>query len=156
VPNIGPVITTKGYQCMNVPYGSYYIVAQANCTAGGTTAWGPAYYGGLQTTSIRSQMKQASVETNGTNGLPQNAKGIAIFPNPSSSQINLTYNAEQNGKAEIMVSDALGSTLIHKTMGITAGQNSFQMPIAQLRNGIYLVKFMDGVNVYVQKLIVQK
>lgn len=47
--DIGSVITTSGYSCTGVPPGSYYIVAQTNCSNGGTSPWGSPYSGGMQT-----------------------------------------------------------------------------------------------------------
>lgn len=153
VTNIGSVITSQGFQCTGVPHGSFYIVAQANCS-GITSPWGSPYFGGLQTTSTVTQLNGVASALNVGND--PDSSGISIYPNPASSQIKVSYNAVQSGLSDITVMTELGVTVIHKTFGATAGSNSQSLNIGQIANGIYILKIMDGKNIHVKKLIIQK
>ena len=82
--------------------------------------------------------------------------GMSVFPNPATSQINILYNTQNNGEADIVILSELGSQLIRKTVGTTAGKNNFSFNIGQLSNGVYFVKLIDGKNMYIKKLVVQR
>ena len=156
INNIGPIITTQGYQATGVPHGSFYVIAQANCTNGGTTAWGNPYFGGLQTTSIKSSLTTMNSTLESNDRLSYGKPGMSISPVPATTQINILFNTINIGQAEIMIISELGGQLMRKTFGISAGENNFSLNIGQLADGIYFVKLFDGKNIYVKKLVVQK
>jgi hypothetical protein len=128
-----------------VPNGTYQIYVQANC-ATGQSQWSNAVEGRPAISALQP--------VNATE--PDGLTGFTIYPNPTSSSADILYTAKQNGTAEITVFDGLGATAIHQTIGIGAGENSSLLNLSQLANGIYIVKLIDGKNVYVQKLVVQK
>jgi hypothetical protein len=155
INNIGPIITTAGYQATGVPHGSFYIVAQANCSNGATTAWGSPYFGGVQTTSIRLSANLTSTLETG-DGLQVGPEGVTLSPNPSGSQVNVLYNSNRNSTAEVVFMDVLGSERIRKKVAIQVGRNIFTFRIDQLGSGIYFIKVIDGTKIFVNRLAVQK
>ena len=152
-------ITSSGCNFSNAPYnlpsGTYYIEAQANCTIGGLTPWSPPYEGYPQEASIGSRLMRVSGDEDSLD-LPATTVKFSVYPNPSASQINILYYAQQNGSTDLLILNELGTTVVHKKVGTIAGQNSFSLNIGELANGVYFVKLMDGNNMHVQKLVVQK
>jgi Secretion system C-terminal sorting domain len=156
VNNIGSVITTQGYQATGVPHGSFYVVAQANCTVGGTTAWGSPYFGGLQSTAKKfPAVTMNSTEESGDSS-SYGKPGMFVYPDPATTQLNIQYNTENSGKADIIILSELGNQLMRKSVGTNVGKNSFSFDIDQLPNGVYFIRLIDANNTYVKKLVVQK
>jgi len=139
-----------------IPAGTYTVSVQANCTTGYSSAWG-SYYANVAISSTASQAisRPGTFGINGTNS-PDSLNGFQIYPVPSSTQVNILYNTMQNGKADIMIVNELGTTVVHKAISAIAGPNTYQISVSGLANGIYFVKLTDGRNMYVQKLLVQK
>jgi Secretion system C-terminal sorting domain len=154
INNIPTTITTSGYTVTGVPHGSYYLVAEANCTIG-TTSWGAPYFGGLQTFSIKNTGEMTSTPESVDNIL-DGKPGLSISPNPANSQINVTYNTENGGRADIFIVNELGGQLVRKSVGVTPGKNNFQLNIGRLANGVYIVKIINGNNTFVKKLVIQR
>ncbi len=155
INNIGPIITTAGYQATGVPHGSFYIVAQANCSNGGTTAWGSPYFGGIQTTAIRLSGNLTSTPES-RDPLQLGTPGVTLTPNPSGAQVNVLYNSQRDSFAEIIIIDAMGSQRIRRKVVVSMGRNTFTLPIDQLGSGVYFLKVIDGTNMYVNRLVVEK
>ena len=153
VPNIGPVITQSGYQCTGVPPGSYYIVAQTNCTNGATSAWGSPYFGGLQTVnSVKANTDSARMSAI----VAGQTIGLLAYPNPTHSQVNLIYNSPGGGQADIMIASAFGNTVYRKLVNTAAGQNYYTLDIGELASGVYVLKITDGKTMHYQKLLITK
>jgi hypothetical protein len=157
VDNIGSVITTSGYNCTGVPAGSYYIIAQTNCTGEGSSNWGSRYFGGLQTVSsiirpLDSTAFRSALISNPADG----TISMTVYPNPSRSQANIIYNTSVTGPADISVTTEFGNTVIHQAVSTVAGQNNYALDIGQLASGVYIVRLTDGKNIRYQKLVVAK
>jgi hypothetical protein len=154
--NIGPVITTSGYNCTGVPGGSFYILASTNCTSGETSSWN-TYSGGLQyinnvITPLES--RTSSISITGTPG--DSTIALSVYPNPSRSQANIIYNTPVTGPANLTVITEFGNTVIRKAISTVVGQNNYALDIGQLANGIYFIRLTDGKNIRYQKLIIAK
>ncbi len=76
-------------------------------------------------------------------------KQLGIYPNPANSQITITVDKQ---KIEtLMVYDMQGKLLISQTPNTT---NMYQLPIAQLPEGIYSIVVKTNKTVYTQKITV--
>jgi hypothetical protein len=65
---------------------------------------------------------------------------VAIFPNPTSGLVNISYEATQAKNAMISVTDVFGSVLIRETVEWQAGLNNHQLNLDRLARGIYFVQ----------------
>lgn len=149
-------ITSSGYTVTGVPSGSYYVVAQTNCTSGSTGPWGSPYDNSMQYVSFVTPLQSRSSGVS-VPGMPGDSTiALLVYPNPSRSQANIIYNTPVTGSADLIVTTELGNTVIHKAISTVAGQNSYALDIGQLANGIYFIKLTDGKNIRYQKLVVAK
>jgi parallel beta-helix repeat protein len=135
-----------------LPASNYVISIQANCSSGQISAWG-SYFSSVQINSVGGSISDVASKDTIT---VDKGDVFTLYPVPSSSQVNIFYDAEQSGKADIIIMNELGSTLIRRTVGVTAGQNNYPINVSQFANGVYIVKLIAGNYIHVQKLVVRK
>jgi hypothetical protein len=129
------------------------VSVQANCPSV-QSGWG-SYFSTVQISSVGNIKLQVGETTNYID-TSDNTNIFKLYPVPSSSQLNVLYNASQHGRVDIIVFNQLGSSVMRKNVVTTAGPNNYALNVEQLKNGIYIVKLIDGNNVHVQKLVVQR
>jgi len=159
--NIGTSITSSGYTVTGVPPGEYYVVAQATCSNGATSAWGSPYYNELQTvnktkTHTDSAKRGAVIEDNFGNNFAGNPADLLVYPNPAHSEVNVVYNSPTTGSAGISITDDYGHTVYRKMVSTTTGVNNYSLNVGKVANGIYVLKVSDGKTVHYQKLVIKK
>lgn len=76
-------------------------------------------------------------------------KEIEIYPNPVSSYINIKPRTENSSTHSYKIIDIYGKILLQ-------GNNSTQIDISTLNNGIYILKINIDTNIYSRKIIVAK
>ncbi|MGV9012157.1 MAG: M43 family zinc metalloprotease [Flavobacteriales bacterium] len=79
---------------------------------------------------------------------------FSLYPNPTAGDVLLEYTSEGDGQVEIAVMDAVGKTVYTNSTLVSAGDNSIEVALPQLPNGIYLLRVVDGANSMVQRLVV--
>ncbi len=82
--------------------------------------------------------------------------GLKIYPVPASGNVTVSFDANEKGKAEIIIQDQLGAILMKKVVGIDRGINFYNLDINRLPNGIYGVKVKQDNDMKMQKLIIQR
>ena len=73
---------------------------------------------------------------------------INLSPNPLSSpgHLNLSFNAEKEGKMQVQIVNAEGKTIVNRSMQAYAGVNKGHVHLGEQRAGTYtLICTMDGV-----------
>ena len=82
------------------------------------------------------------------------AGGISVGPNPFTSNIMISVNAERDGKANVSVYNAVGKKLKEQTgIAISEGFNKITFNGADLSQGIYMLEiYVDG-NKTVKKVV---
>lgn len=78
--------------------------------------------------------------------------GMHIYPNPSNGYFQLIIDNIQSAKTTVEIYNISGAKVYTRT--IVKEQN--EIDISGLSNGIYLVKALNGTNIYSQKIIVQQ
>jgi hypothetical protein len=124
---------------------------RAHCSNGNISSWSSS----ANTTQNSAVNLQNGVIIDNEDD-PNGAPVFKMFPVPSSSQVNILWNAKESGKSEIMLSNALGITLMKISVTKMAGINSYSLNIGQLTNGVYFLKLIQGNEIHVKKLVVQK
>lgn len=74
-------------------------------------------------------------------GLSENASkaGIAIYPNPASSELTLDFSLNKSSNALVRIYDVTGKTLLQvPSVGASAGANRMQLDVSSLANGLYM------------------
>jgi plastocyanin len=78
-------------------------------------------------------------------GIGENSltKEFAVYPNPATSVLNI--NAGQIG--ELIVSDVLGKSIKQvNTNELTSNNNTYQLDVSDLQNGIYIISLIPSDN----------
>ncbi len=80
--------------------------------------------------------------------------GLHIYPNPATSEINIVYEAVENGRLELGIYDLTGRIIHKKNLEIQSGNNTFSITNLNLMPGVYMVRLSNGTVFALQKLIV--
>ncbi|MBK7130431.1 MAG: T9SS type A sorting domain-containing protein [Crocinitomicaceae bacterium] len=79
--------------------------------------------------------------------------GFTIYPNPSNGLVQLTVeSAENHNNVAVEILNSAGQVVYFKTMNITAGNNSNEIDLTNLADGMYLVKIQVGEKIYYTKV----
>ncbi len=81
---------------------------------------------------------------------------ILVFPNPAGYVINLGFTAAASGNAAITVINQTGTIVLSKTVAVNEGENTRQLDISSLANGMYFIKIQNGADVQMVKIVVKK
>lgn len=97
--------------------------------------------------------------TGGTSGeryLINNANNtLDIFPNPTNDLLNISYTLSTNSKIQIQLINSLGQIVKEVSNQQTEGTYTLNVDTKPFANGIYFIRFSDGVNTKQAKVIVQ-
>ena len=64
----------------------------------------------------------------------------SIYPNPTTSQLNVIMSAPSRDKVTIVITDVAGKVLVQKIVNVVAGDNSIQLDVSKLVSGTYIMK----------------
>ncbi len=109
------------------------------------------YAGGMDCNSI-PMSRQAWIYTANFNGPTSsistfsNINSISVYPNPASSEINISFSLSNNFTIEII--NTLGEAVLKF-------QNQTKIDVSQMAKGIYYLKVCDNQKTYTQKIILQ-
>jgi len=84
------------------------------------------------------------------------ASQLSIYPNPTTSTVNIKFDINQAQTVNISVMDMQGRTLINSgNVNYIAGEYIQNVSLSGLQKGIYLVKFQTENSLQVARLIVE-
>ena len=92
---------------------------------------------------IRGQIAADLVQeclANSTFELNGQQVSVKIAPNPASDAVTLKFESNEDMKAQVVVSDIMGRSIISKSVEILRGVNEQNLNISNLPNGIYFVQ----------------
>ncbi len=69
---------------------------------------------------------------------------LSLYPNPVSNIAHLSYTAVKAGKISILVTDAMGRTVLLQQESSTEGINQFRLATGRLNKGSYYLQVIDG------------
>ena len=81
---------------------------------------------------------------------------FTIYPNPANQTFNSIINADDAGKATMIVADITGKVLITKPLTLQKGSQTITTDASQLSAGIYFVTFNHEGKPQTQKLVIMK
>jgi Secretion system C-terminal sorting domain/Lamin Tail Domain len=77
-----------------------------------------------------------------------------IYPNPTSSMLNVRYEVISNDEMTYQIVDFLGATVLSGTIDqATKGENNFSKDISELPNGVYFLQLKNNSDMVVQKFV---
>ena len=84
------------------------------------------------------------------------AAGLKIYPVPTSSAINISFNAIAAGKAIVTIINQLGQEVYNNQFDISRGYNISNINVSQLASGVYMLRLKTGDGIQSRKLIINK
>lgn len=83
-----------------------------------------------------------------------NAWDLKIFPNPTSTNLNVSFNLPQADDIGITLYDLQGKVVLEKKLGVTAeGKHQQILDISALTNGVYVCRISGGNNSVTKQII---
>jgi hypothetical protein len=82
--------------------------------------------------------------------------GLSIYPNPSSSEINVSFNLNKSGNASLQLINALGETIsnIFQNNYFDSGNHSLMINTSALPPGLYLLILRSGNETTTEKVVI--
>ncbi|MCC7533191.1 MAG: T9SS type A sorting domain-containing protein [Bacteroidia bacterium] len=80
---------------------------------------------------------------------------LEIFPNPVNDMLNIKYSLAANAKTNISIYNSTGQLIKEVSNNQTIGTYTLTIDTKQFANGIYYIRFFEGVNSKQAKFIVQ-
>jgi len=117
-----------------------------NATAGASYKIKVYGYGGAFSAS---QCYTLRVNTSGTSFAPEANEAVSaasdkvdvgLYPNPTSDDVNVSFNSDEDGRATINVYDMLGKLVTTMNSTVTAGSNALVLSTSRLDRGVYVVE----------------
>ena len=99
-----------------------------------------------------------SIVTNtsgGSNSARLSNPDLVIYPSITTGAATIQYYTTINGKAEVNIYNTNGSLVLRKTIAVIAGENTNQLDVSRLANGVYILQLNQDNNKQVRKLVVQ-
>ncbi|MBL7808250.1 MAG: fibronectin type III domain-containing protein, partial [Saprospiraceae bacterium] len=157
------IVNTNSYQVNGLePNTRYKYKVRSNCPGGGHSNWtkwkkfktpnsfnGTAGGAGL---TNNKEVEERELVTNNTSAIDM---AMRLFPNPSSTEATLTFEAAQDGEATIRVFDMAGMLIWNQTVqAISGSTNTLQLSPVHFHNGCYLVQVRAGAQTQLMKWVV--
>jgi hypothetical protein len=83
-------------------------------------------------------------------------KGLKLFPNPVTDELQVQYDAPQQGDVTVSVTDVTGRLRLQETFNSRSGGNLYRLRTSNLSNGIYIMQIMQDGNRVSKKFEVRK
>ncbi|MGZ3924826.1 MAG: T9SS type A sorting domain-containing protein, partial [Flavisolibacter sp.] len=81
---------------------------------------------------------------------------LLVSPNPAASKATLSFGMAVSGSAMLSVINQTGAVVVTKTIAVNAGDNSKDLDLSTLANGIYFVRLQANGSSQMVKLVVAK
>jgi hypothetical protein len=92
----------------------------------------------------------------GYNNTPMPGLNLAVFPNPTSQELNLQFRCKESGDATLHIYNSLGQSLKTLAMQVYEGDNQERVTVADLPPGTYYVRIETRVNQLMSTFIVSR
>ena len=81
---------------------------------------------------------------------------MAVYPNPSASQINVEFESETSGTFELAVFDITGRIVLNNSGNVNEGGNRIGVPVEGLAEGVYNLRVTIANEMASVRLIISK
>lgn len=139
--------TTKSLTYAGNPTGTYRVEVYSSNGFSTTTTY-----------SLLAEISNSSfTRNNNGNGPELSSKmvdGFYAYPNPARELINIAYEAEKAGVAEIRLIDQQGRASVSQMMQVVPGLNMTTVPVSKLASGMYIIRVQQDNRVITQKLMI--
>ncbi len=102
-----------------------------------------------------SEEWQFHVGPDGIQSSMVNGTSVSFYPNPSNGQLNLEFNTIENSILHVSIVDLVGKVVLEEIFSLSPGFEQEPINLRNLKQGVYLLKFQSGEDIYTEKLIVK-
>lgn len=88
-----------------------------------------------------------------TNNLPIDVENLEIYPNPFNNNVNLSINIKNSQEVNIDVFDITGKTIKSEITQLNAGENTVNLDMNNLVNGIYIIRLTTKNGVVAKRVV---
>ncbi len=82
---------------------------------------------------------------------------VSLFPNPSNSEVNVSFNLTENLEIKFEVVDVLGRVIIdNSSKRFNTGKNTETFSVAELNSGLYFIKIISNGSTLITKTFVKE
>jgi Secretion system C-terminal sorting domain len=83
-------------------------------------------------------------------------KGLKLFPNPVMNELQVQYEAPEQGDVTVTVTDITGRLRMRETFTSRAGGNLYRLNTSRMNNGMYIMQIMQNGSQVAKKFEVRK
>ena len=119
-----------------------FIVAGYKLLVQNISSWKPDIYL-VKLDSMGSQNSITGIKTKNYSGASVN-----VYPNPANDHINCKIFSSVQDIATVDVVDVLGRKILSETKDLLTGENEFDLNVADISRGMYVVRLQTGLGTY--------
>ncbi|MFM9055477.1 MAG: T9SS type A sorting domain-containing protein, partial [Bacteroidota bacterium] len=82
-------------------------------------------------------------------------KGLSVYPNPATDRIVVSFEADAEQEAQVLITDLLGRRVYGKRTESIGGINRQDVDVSQLQAGTYQLTVISGDAVSVQTIVIE-
>jgi Pregnancy-associated plasma protein-A/Secretion system C-terminal sorting domain/Fibronectin type III domain len=143
--------TSESIAYNNGTVGTYMVKVQGYNNA--TNASGQ-YTLTIQIGSTTFRMNQDGTQQSISGSTEESLSNVNIYPNPANSMVNLEFNANQSGQAQIRFIDQMGRVAQTYYQTTTAGNNLMNLDINSVPAGVYFVQMISNEQTITKRLVI--
>ena len=83
-------------------------------------------------------------------------ESVTVYPNPTSANANVAITLTKSEEVKLKLINALGQTVFLNSSKMSAGQNTFELPLEALEGGFYVLNTIIGDRMLTKKLSIIK
>jgi len=68
---------------------------------------------------------------------------IVVSPNPARDNLSVSVEKQSSGQVQLTIRDLSGAIMVSQTVTGAAGENKFDIPVSDLKNGMYYLELSD-------------
>jgi hypothetical protein len=89
-------------------------------------------------------------------GEPGLAGKVSIYPNPVKDNLFIRLADQNSLSFNLTITDLLGKTVINEDIVLESLNETEKIDVANLKDGIYMMRISDGENIYTRKIIINR
>jgi len=97
-----------------------------------------------------------SIAMNAHQGTPAGSDGMSVFPNPSPSDVSISFERLEAGNVNISIFSMDGKKVLEKNFSSLSKGEKYKLNTAGLPAGIYTIKATDQKNIFVRRISITR
>ena len=82
------------------------------------------------------------------------SRELKAYPNPATDKIQIEYESQVSGIAELSILDSKSKTVLSKKIQVTKGINNYLINTTEFGSGVYFISIKNSENVLIRRIII--